>query len=495
MFKLHFDDYIKNVKYLSCFDNYELEQLVARINDKTEIDEIWNITRSFVVKYDPSVNCVIDNWKSDVIMSIFASIRNDLAKSYSKKNLARIIAKIECHSNEVVNRQAEIVRNNFLVTLREIRHTILESGSTEIYPFNNLPNLRIQYILGSLLTEDKSGLLSIEQGMPLKAIYPEDSYYYIKNYKQLPFWLSNTNGMDLAKWYKVISIIEKLKEIHSSNAVERELSSFIFDQLFSVTDLSFLLSYYWQVYEKFFYEIDNPERERSIILSTVFASLGKYVPLEVSYSPSEIFDLVKWYRNYESGKKVEHSELHQKLFQIMWYPYYDFPLCQTIFAYLLNKRFGKSSTDLQSMAKALQEYIDQHIGEFSYTVQVERGMKRFGSLKYPFKGNPVVKNSKGREAEKTAIALTEKTSHNSAADSFGINFTYNFFQSMYNMDYFTYAHIASWKKRFKIKDPRSFIIDKVASVDGRVRSVRNIYTVNFIQIKNPDIAVITIPFG
>ena len=501
MLDLYFEPMFTNLRFCNAMDLKVIDELSVALNetDSPQIEEAWDSLQKFFSEQLPGWNETLKNMKSDLFMSLYATLFYTTVSSTSKNEIARQISPVigldlkDCE--KTLDRSCQGLRDKYMNANGELCWNQSRKNNNLFYfqPFWTPFSVNRQ----------------------LKGFDEKDLYLYITHYQDWPFFLNNENGMLLCDYHKAVKELnDKILET-SKTGISEQLSFFVFEQLFSPCRLSNLLTSFCDVFEKSFYDIDSPTRERAIVFSSALSSLP--VNLQKNYLKNYLDSLNKYL--CDPNNVSDKNNFEQQLSYAIYCSSYIFPLAQSILLYfifcayvkrevlqnmrhcatlffsnkslftcyaekplypelifsnnlpyLLRYAFDENMLYLKTLKAELETYITNHIEEFDYRSLTQQAYKQLSSWHYPVK-----KDSKTSKTHN----LSEKLRNNVPIESFDYNFTYNFFSNGALFHYFDRCQSGNMIL------PQNYNSELCTMFFNLANNICNIYTANFIQKKNP----------
>jgi hypothetical protein len=479
MQELNFDHILKWINHVepncrSLF-NSELSSPIT-ISSPEDFESIWNQFINIIDQLIPSNTKIVKNWKCDLFMSIYAAF------SYSTPGLLPLTSKTKIA--DTVSQQAN--KRKLLSNLKSLRETY----SNELFWQQYRRNTDLEYFKSVWDTQSK-----------FKIFDNYDFYYYLDNFKNWPFYYKNENGFLICNWYSFINglfnIISNYNEKTKKDKFDKNFSYYLFEQFFYPCRFVSTLSKHFKISSKYFYDIDNPYRERSIILTTFLAELPSHTTdyLLDNFSST----LLRFLELKSTDEQKNYKPFYEKLFSFVRYSFCYFPLCQTLLANLIYNQYHadlSKKTSQKKLQEDLRNYITTKVdaaekskdySQYNYKKLIETSLKSLEEMTYPLSGrkNDAYKN------------LTQKYPNNFPIESFNHNFTYYFYLNASNFNCFD---LIIKQKDFVEKNDiknnhlpidsiREATVKKTKLILQSMDNINNSYTYNLFMAKNPNFII------
>lgn len=302
--------------------NSELSSPIT-ISSSEDFESIWDQFINIIEQLIPSNTKIVKNWKCDLFMSLYTAF------SYSTPGLLPLTSKskiADIISQHTITGTKESYRRKLSSNLKSLK----EIYSNELIWQQYRKNTDLEYFKSVWDTQNK-----------FKIFDNYDFYFYLDNFKSWPFYYKNENGFLICNWYLFINdlfnIISNYHENRKEDLFDKLFSYYLFEQFFYPCRFVSTLSNQLKISSKYFYDIDNPYRERSIILTTFLAELPSHT---IDYLLNNFSSTLLRYLELKStDEQKNYKPFYEKLFSFVRYSFCYFPLCQTLLANLIYNQY------------------------------------------------------------------------------------------------------------------------------------------------------------
>lgn len=357
---------------------------------------------------------VFQPFKSEVIMSLYASLSYTTAEFVTKADVANSYIKIDLAAKSNPDTQSSIKSS-------------VNKNSKKIGAIPNV-NITGQYV------ETNALKYFVPFGIPdkeFKVFNLLDFYYYQKEYKKWPFYEANKYGMNLESLIKSYNYLFEKDPFYEKK--EDNFSAYIFEELFQPIRLTRFISDYMSVFGDLFNNYQEPVRERTLRLLSPFYRL----PLAVQQGDSGKYcNALKDYMvPSEKAKSITWIAYLKELNSVLFRSYCVFPLLQTTMARALHT---SKEGDLNAMKNCLEQYIWSNSLEFPYCSQIRTHLDQLNELEYPLS---TIRQRKGESAGTKIIDSQDKKRNSKAIKTFDINLTHSFYNQPHVYDLIEYSSL------------------------------------------------------
>nr|WP_130789979.1 hypothetical protein [Lachnoclostridium pacaense] len=414
------------------------------------IDEMWQLIESICGSFSSEFVPVINSIKSEILISVYTTVLYTLTPAIQVNDLV----------NAFIDSDPSNAEENKANTKRRL-DTIckdLKSNVTSLYFSTHYNNFNAMHYF----------LPFWDSTRELKVFNPLDFYTYIKAYKHWPNYPQNQYGMTFNEWYKEMFSIFTLISSTATSPTERELSSYVFEQLFHPGKFMRNAVDSIQIVKEEFNSIKMPTRERFMTLTIPLATIPEQLQdtIKNPYFKS-LSDYLTDYNN-----PIKKLAFRNYLYKAFFYQGCIFPLVKTLFSYLLFLEYSDNENyNLKEIAETLNSYITEHIEKFNYTDSLKTLFNSFSIQSYP-------KKDKAQKELLFIHSNTEKR-NNISVETFEINYTYNFFLQNPIRDIF---NTRNYYQNFSI-GLEEYLNVSTQTILYRAEQIKDSYTPNYEAFK------------
>ena len=377
------------------------------INDENDlINVLWNevVDRHNLLFPLFSSEDVFQPFKSEVVMSLYASLSYTTAECVVKTDIANSYIKVDPAAKANTETQS----------------SVKASVNTHSRLIGSIPNVEIT----GQRVETNALKYFVPFGMPdkeFRVFNALDFYYYQEKCTIWPFYEANKFGMNLESLVKGYTYFFEKDTFIDRN--EDNFSAYIFEELFQPIRLTHFISDFISIFGDLFYKYQEPARERVLRLLSPFYRL----PLAVQKRDSiKYCNALKTYitameKGTEKEKSITKIVYSKELNSALFLSYCIFPLLQAVMARALHT---SKEGDLKVMKNCLEQYISDNSADFLYYQEVKNHLKSLNELKYPL--SPKLQQ-KGNGAATKIADPQDKKRNNKAIKTFEINLTHSFY--------------------------------------------------------------------
>lgn len=379
-------------------------------NEDDLINGLWNdvVDRHNMLFPLFSSKDVFHPFKSEVIMSLYASLSYTTVESVTKRDIANSYIKVD-----------PAAKSN-----PDTQNSIKSSVNKHSRAIAKIPNIKItgQYVDTNALQYFAPFGISDNK---FKVFNELDFYYYQEKYTIWPFYESNKYGMNLESLVKGYDYFFEKKE--------GDFSAYIFEELFQPIRLTNFISDFISVFGDLFNKYQDPIRERTLRLLSPFYRL----PLAVQEIDSGNYcnALKNYMMESEKEKSMTKIAYLKELNSVLFKSYCIFPLLQAAMARALHTSKGE---DLNAMKECLKQYISNNSSDFQYYSQIKCCLNQLKKLEYPLSPS---RQRKGESTGTKIIDSQQKKRNNNAIKTFDINLTHSFYNQPHIYDLIEYSFL------------------------------------------------------